>query len=194
MTFLLPKISPTLAARLSASAFAFSAMLTTCACAQAVPKGEDLLRAMMNAERTISYSATETTTRVGAPAMVARVQKSGVKRRLEYSAPAIMKGDLLLSDGANLWLYHRAEKSAVKTKTNARRDAGDWKEVRDRVSATTSGQSTQAGRKAWLVTASSRDKKRVLRKIWIDQQTKARAANSHCVVPHSIFDKAFQRW
>ena len=145
--------------------------------AQAAPLGEDLLHAAMNAERTISYTATETTTRLGAPTRIARVQQSGGKRRAEYSAPAIMRGDLLLDDGANLWLYHRAENSAVKTKTASRENDGPSSANRrdmKNLAVTVQARSTLAGRKAWPVTISSRRQKRVLRKIWIDEKTKAR--------------------
>jgi len=146
-----------------------------CASVQAATRGEDLLRAAMNAERTISYTATETTTRLGAPTRIARIQKSGGKRRAEYSAPAIMKGDLLIDDGANLWLYHRAENSAVKTKTASRAGQSDANR-RDmkNLAVVVQARSTLAGRKVWPVTISSRNKKRVLRKIWIDEKTKAR--------------------
>ena len=145
--------------------------------AQAAPLGEDLLRAAMNAERTISYTATETTTRLGAPTKIARVQQSGGKRRVEYSAPAIMKGDLLLDDGANLWLYHRAENSAVKTKTASRdadgRNSANRRDMKN-LAVVVQARSTLAGRNAWPVLISARNKKRVLRKIWIDEKTKAR--------------------
>lgn len=144
---------------------------------QAAPSGEDLLRAAMNAERTVSYVATETTTRLGAPTRIARVQQSEGKRRVEYSAPTIMKGDLLVDDGANLWLYHRAENSAVKTKT-ASRDADDRNNSNRRAmknfAVVVQARSTLAGRKAWPLMIYSRNKKRVLRKIWIDAVTKAR--------------------
>lgn len=141
--------------------------------AQAAPRGEELLRDAMKAQRTVSYVATETTTRIGAPTMIARVQKSGDKRRLEYSAPAIMRGDLLLDDGANLWRYHRAEKSAIKTKTATRQKEPSQNALR-LLAVSAPARSTLVGRKAWLVTVSTRNKKRVLHKIWIDEKTKAR--------------------
>ena len=132
------------------------------------------MRAMMKAERTISYSATQTTTRAGAPTVVARIQKRGLKKRLEYSAPAIMKGDLLIDDGANSWRYHRAEKSAIKTKTAARRNGANWEAMSRRITVKTQEGSTLSGRKVWIVKATARDKKRGVRKVWIDATTKAR--------------------
>ena len=148
--------------------------LLLCAGAHAAPRGEDLLRAMLRAEQEVSYSATETTTRAGGATVVARIQKSDGKKRLEYSAPAIMRGDLLIDDGHTLWRYHRAEKSAIKTKTSAQKNAPDWNDLKAHVTATVQGRSTLGGRAAWILVVSSRQKKRVSRKIWIDDKTKIR--------------------
>lgn len=129
---------------------------------------------MMQAERSVSYSATETTTRAGSATLVARVQKSGGKKYLEYSAPAIMRGDVLVDNGQTLLRYHRAEKSAVKTQTASRRPLPSEHALRTRLTVTTQGPSTFAGRKAWIVTLVSREKKRVVRKVWLDDKTKIR--------------------
>jgi outer membrane lipoprotein-sorting protein len=141
--------------------------------ARAAPSGEELLRAMMHSDKTVSYSATETTTRAVGATTVARLQKSGGKKRLEYSQPAVMRGDVLLDDGQNLWRYHRAESSAIKTKT-ASAKAPNWSAVRGRFNAAAQGKTKLNGRTAWVVVVSP--KKGVARKtkFWIDDQTKIR--------------------
>jgi negative regulator of sigma E activity len=142
--------------------------------AQAAPKGEALLRAMMQAERTISYSATETIARAGASSVVARLRRQGIKRRLEYSAPPIMKGDVLVDNGQIVWRFHKAENSAVKTKTAGSTSTTDIDSIRRRFEAKTKGQATLIGRKAWVVAIMPRGKSQVLRKMWIDDKTKIR--------------------
>lgn len=141
--------------------------------AHAAPSGEDLLRAMMQTDKTASYSATETTTRAVGATTVARLQKSGGKKRLEYSQPAVMRGDVLLDDGKNLWRYHRAESSAVKTKTS-RAAAPDWDAMRGRFSASVQGKAKLNGRAAWVVVVSPKKGVAHKTKIWIDDQTKIR--------------------
>lgn len=74
-----------------------------------------LLSQMKSAEATVSYSAT-----LSGMGGTARVYRSGRKRRLEWLAPSIKRGDVLVDDGAHVWLYHRAEKSATKTDSRGR--------------------------------------------------------------------------
>lgn len=144
--------------------------------AQSDTRGTELLRAMLNAERTLSYTATETTTRQGGATTVAHLQKSQGKKRLEYSAPAIMRGDLLIDNGQVLWRYHRAEKSAVKTRTSTRRaNRSSRSAAQPRLSITAEKQkSTLSGRSAWIVVITRSSDQKLLRKIWIDEQTKLR--------------------
>jgi outer membrane lipoprotein-sorting protein len=141
--------------------------------AQAAPSGEDLLRAMMHSDKTVSYSATETTTRAVGATTVARLQRSNGKKRLEYSRPAVMRGDVLLDDGQNLWRYHRAEKSAIKTKT-ASAKAPDWNALRGRFNARVQGKTKLNGRAAWVVVVTPKKNASHKTKFWIDDQTKIR--------------------
>jgi outer membrane lipoprotein-sorting protein len=152
----------------------FSGLLLFLLRAEAAPRGEELLRAMMNAERTVSYTATETMTTLGAPTIVAKIQRKGIKRRVEYSAPPIMRGDIQLDDGATVWRFHKAENSVVKTRTEGDKSTRNVAELRRRFDAKTQGQTKIGGRKAWIVAVSSKGKSQVLRKFWVDDKTKIR--------------------
>jgi outer membrane lipoprotein-sorting protein len=152
----------------------FSGLLLFLLRAEAAPRGEDLLRAMMNAERTVSYSATETMTSLDGPTIVAKVQRKGIKRRVEYSAPPIMRGDLQVDDGKIVWRFHKSENSAIKTQTTGRRSTRDVEAMRRRFDAKTQGQTIVANRKAWVVAVTPKGKSQVLRKFWVDDQTKIR--------------------
>jgi outer membrane lipoprotein-sorting protein len=156
-------------------AFVLFFALSCCAAStHAAPRGEDLLHAMMSARRTASYTATETTIRTGAATVVAKVQRHGPKKRIEYSAPPIMKGDVLVDNGTTVWRYHKAENSVVKTKTVSREDTPDFRELRRRFDAKTQGQTRIGGRKAWIVAITPRGKSQVLRKFWVDDKSKIR--------------------
>lgn len=91
--------------------------------------GDDLLKAMRAAEAKIQYSATQVVQR-GGSREVARIYRSGPKRRLEWLEPSVKRGDLLVDDGEKVWLYHRADKTAIRTNSSSR-NAGsfgsDWK-------------------------------------------------------------------
>lgn len=157
------------------SRFAFlSTLFTFCLTASAAPRGEDLLRASLQAEHKTSYSATETTTRSEGPTVIAHVQRKGDKRRLEYSAPVIMRGDVWVDDGTTVWRYHASERSAVRTKAAPREGATDWQRMRGRFDIQNKGATNIQGRKAWLIQFVSRQSKRVTRKLWIDDSKKIR--------------------
>ncbi len=141
--------------------------------AQAAPSGEELLRAMVSSDNSVSYSATETTTRTVGATTVARLQRSNGKKRLDYSQPAVMRGDVLLDDGHNLWRYHRAEKSAIKTKT-ASVKSPDWSDMRGRFNAVVQGKTKLNGRAAWIVFVSPKKGASHQIKFWIDDRTKIR--------------------
>ncbi len=168
--------SPATATRCAIAVVAF---LLPSAIAQAAPSGEELMRAMMQAERTVSYSATETVTRAGGATVVSRLQKGDGKKFVEYSAPAIMRGDVLVDDGKTLLRYHRAEKSAVKTQTANRKSSPDWNKMKARFSTSVQGPYTLNGRRTWMVTLTGREKKRLLRKVWLDDRTKIRLKAEH---------------
>gem|GEM_PF-2216232 len=170
-TSITPHKFPATAARY---AIAVATFLLPTAIAHAAPTGEELMRAMFQAERTVSYSATETVTRSGGATVVSRQQKSQGRKFIQYSAPAIMRGDVLVDDGQSLLRYHRAEKSAVKTQTANRQLPPDWNKMKARMAASVQGPYTLNGRRTWLVTVTSREKKRVVRKVWLDERMKIR--------------------
>jgi outer membrane lipoprotein-sorting protein len=139
------------------------------------PSADALLQAMGKAERTIQYSGVAEMARQGAPTMVVRIWRSGSKRRLEYSAPQVMVGDLLIDDGSSVWRYHRADNSAVQTRSAAR--SGDGAIDIDKEDRTFNlkliGTATTAGRTAWVVSLTPRAGNGTGRKFWIDRATKA---------------------
>lgn len=130
---------------------------------------------MGKAERTVQYSGVVVMARQDAPTMVMRIWRSGLKRRMEYSAPQIMIGDLLTDDGSNVWRYHRADNTAVQTKSAARSDTvGISLEKIDRAfNVRVTGAATTAGRVAWVVLITPRNGGGGGHKFWIDRATKA---------------------
>ncbi len=90
---------------------------------------EEILRAVLVSEAKIQFSATQIVQR-GATREVAKLYRSGFKRRLEWSAPGVKAGDILVDDGQNVTLYHRADKTAIQTLSFRRASVpvnGDWK-------------------------------------------------------------------
>jgi negative regulator of sigma E activity len=85
-----------------------------------------------------------------------------------------MKGDVLVDDGTNVWRYHRAENSAVKTKTAQQARAADRNTWHLRFEAKTLSSTKIGTRKAWIVAVSLKGNSRVLRKFWIDDASKIR--------------------
>ncbi len=140
------------------------------------PSGSDLLRQMLKAERTASYAATEVVTQRGAPTLKTRVWRQGPKRRVEFLEPPVRRGDLLVDDGTKVWLYHNRERAAVQTRSLRR--AAEMAALNDRIGSIptrVSGPVDVAGRRAWVVEMrAAKDKKRVLRRHWIDTATKVR--------------------
>lgn len=163
-------LSKTIAlAMLSAAALANRATAQT-------PSGSDLMRAMLRAESTASYFATEVIARRGAPTLKARVWRQGAKRRVEFLEPPVRRGDLLVDDGINAWLYHSRERAAVQTRS-LRRGAG-LAALNSRIGnipTRVSGPVSIAGRRAWIVEMrDTKDRQRILRRHWIDTASKVR--------------------
>ena len=77
-----------------------------------------ILGQMRAAESKIQYSGTLFIVR-GGQRETATVWRDGAKRRWEWSAPALKKGDVLVDNGANLYLYHRSENSVTQTQSTS---------------------------------------------------------------------------
>lgn len=139
------------------------------------PSATDILRAMMRAERTASLTATETVTQRGAPVARMRIWRAGFKRRVEFLEPPVRASDLLVDDGANVWLFHNSDDAAVQTKSTARALAAAGAEkMPSAAAARVVGTATVGGRRAWIVEMRGRGGQRVLRRLWIDQVTGVR--------------------
>lgn len=156
-----------------------SAAIGTASAQSSAPKGADLLHAMIKAERTLSLSATETVTQRGALSAKMRVWRAGFKRRVEFLEPPVRRGDLLVDDGANVWLFHNSDGAAVQTKSTSRAMFTAGPDKLPRAQATVTGTATVAGRRAWIVDVRGRGGKRTLRRLWIDQATGARLRMEH---------------
>ncbi len=141
---------------LSASLALGLCLLTSGAHAQ---DAQTLISQMKSAEATVSYSATQSS-----GGGTAHVFRSGLKRRLEWVSPTVKSGDVLVDDGTNVYLYHRAEKSATKTNSRGR--------VPSFVATGTAKTTTFAGRRAFSIPVSGN------RTLTIDAQTKALLAVS----------------
>jgi len=113
----------------------------------------NLLSEMTKSENAISYSATQT-----GSGGTARIYRSGRKRRLEWLAPNVKRGDVLVDDGTHVLLYHRAERSATKTDSRGL--------LTNFSPAGIASPTTFAGRRAYSVPVSGR------RTLVIDAQTK----------------------
>ncbi|PQV64864.1 hypothetical protein B1R32_103131 [Abditibacterium utsteinense] len=111
--------------------FIFPALIFCGAFASAAKaqSADEILRAVRQNEAKIQYSATQIV-QSGAVREVATLYRSGLKRRLEWSAPSVKAGDILIDDGQIVTLYHRADKTAIQTRSFRRVPgfaAGNWK-------------------------------------------------------------------
>lgn len=131
----------------------------------AAPGGAELLKAMTKAEKSVACSGIMTISAQGAAPMTVRFWRDGAKRRLEWTAPPVMAGDVLLDSGRSIWRYHRTENSAVET-----RGAGEISWKRFTPGAITSAK--VAGRPAWQL-GLNRDGKHALN-LWLDKKTSTR--------------------
>ncbi len=88
----------------------------------------EILSAVRSSENKIQLRATQIVER-GGTREVAQIYRSGLKRRLEWSAPSVKAGDILIDDGETVTLFHRADKTAFQTQSAQRAPvaAGDWK-------------------------------------------------------------------
>lgn len=139
-----------------------------------------LLAQMADAERGANYSATETIERADSAPISLRVSRAGRKRFLQYLAPSIRRGDVLVDDGQKTWLYHRAENAVIQTNSAAPR-VGPNRATNARVV----GETRLGGRAAWLLEVrrdgkvsnlKSSTRNVAARRIWIDKQTHLRLA------------------
>ena len=100
------------------SAFLLGA-ITLCPAPARAQDAATLIAQMQAAEKTAQYSGTLFIVRNG-QRETARVSRSGNKRRWEWQSPALKKGDLLVDNGANLYLYHASENSVTQTASTPR--------------------------------------------------------------------------
>lgn len=133
----------------------------------ASPQAARILKQMMNAERNANYTAVQTMARRNSAPVRVRIWRLGRKRRLEYLAPDLNRGDILVDDGQNTWLYHRAENTAVQTRSQAPRDGSNASRRVARVRL--SGQESVGGRAAWKIDLVRPNGKGIARRVWIDK-------------------------
>jgi hypothetical protein len=99
-----------------------------------------------------------------------RVWRQGRKQRIEYLAPAVRKGDIVVDDGQKVWIYLRADNMAMQTVSRGR--GTDFllrrlKELNTRIA----GVGTVGERMAWIVEI-ARDGSPNWR-LWVDQKNQA---------------------
>jgi len=138
---------------------------------QAAPNAANLLRAMENAKENQRYSATAQVTRRQGSPMTMRIWQSGTKQRIEWLAPQVKRGDVLVDSGDSVWIYHRADNSAVQTRGSAE---VDWNRLSRMMNASVAGSDTVAGRAAWIVALTPRGATKPSLKVWIDQHNMMR--------------------
>lgn len=87
--------------------------------AGAVPTGKNLLEDVTVAERRASFTATQVIKLGDGPREVAKIWRNANKKRVEWLEPEVRRGDVLVDDGTNAWLFHKAENTATQTKSAA---------------------------------------------------------------------------
>ncbi len=90
---------------------------------------EEILQAVRRAEMKAEYSATQFV-QSGDTREVAKIYRDGLKRRLEWLQPSVKNGDVLVDDGQNVSIYHRAENTLTQTQSPRRAPAfssSGWK-------------------------------------------------------------------
>ena len=145
---------------------AASLLLAAPGALHAAPEVGDVLRTFATAEKTLSYSAVETLERPGQPAVKLRVQRDGRKRRFDYVAPDVRRGDAVIDNGRVVWIYLKSETAAVQTLS---RPDSDWP-ARAANSARLAGTGTVENRIAWIVETARGGTQR---RLWIDQKNGA---------------------
>lgn len=89
-------------------------------CPAALAQNADaILQSVRAGESKAQFRATQIVQRGGARE-VATLYRSGLKRRLEWSAPNVRAGDILIDDGQTVTLFHRADKVAIQTQSTRR--------------------------------------------------------------------------
>lgn len=139
--------------------------------AHAAPSAQDLLRTLEKSAKTLHYSGTTIVTKPGTPTRTIQVWRAGEKRRLEWTAPPISRGDILVDDGQSVWHYFHSEKSAIQTRGDTEID---WSRLTRVMTPKMDGAAKVAGRQAWILSFAPRDASHQPLKVWIDQQTGAR--------------------
>jgi len=118
---------------------------------------------MAQAEKTVSYRATETLTRPGRPTVRVRVQRAAHNRRYDYLAPDLRRGDAVIDDGKSVWVYLSGDKAAVQTVSRPSREYT----IRPGLQASVSGASRVDNRAAWVLQLARGVNQR---RLWIDQK------------------------
>ena len=116
-----PKAEIPAAKPLQISAFLLGAFTLAAIAATPSAHAQDaatIIRQMRAAEAHAQYSGTLFIVR-GGQRETATVWRDGPKRRWQWSAPALKKGDVLVDNGANLILYHRSENSVTQTQSTS---------------------------------------------------------------------------
>lgn len=144
-------------------AFALSGMASF---AHAAPPAASLLRAMNQADKNLSFTATETVVRPGAPTVRVKVQHADRKHRFDYLAPDVRRGDAVIDNGQTVWTYLAAEKTAFQTLSRPDRDFV----MRPDLAASVTGAGNVDSRPAWIVQLTRNGNER---RLWIDQKNGA---------------------
>lgn len=115
-----PKAEIPAAKPLAISAFLLGAFALAAVTATPPARAQDaatLIDQMRVAEASVQYSGTLFIVRNGQRETV-NVWRQGKKRRWEWSAPALKKGDTLVDNGSSLYLYHASENNVTQTQSS----------------------------------------------------------------------------
>lgn len=151
---------------LKTAALTMAAFALACRPSIGAPAAGDVLRNSARAEKTLAFTAVETIERPGAPAVKLRVQRDGRQRRLDYLAPDVRRGDAVIDNGREVWIYLKSENAAVQTLSRPESDGGP----RPGGTARIAGTGTVEDRVAWIVETTRGN---MQRRLWIDQKNGA---------------------
>jgi len=151
----------------------------------ATPSGMTILLQMEHASETVSYSARQTTWRKRTPVVITNIWDGGIKKRVEYLAPPVNKGDIQVDDGTHVRRYHRSEHGVVQTPSTRRKPLRNT-DFSQHYTVRLLGTATVSGRKTWIIGIVPHGSSKYVRKFWVDQYT-------HIRLRAELFDVSGQR-
>ena len=126
---------------------------------------QQLLMQARDAAQSVSFRATQTVQRPHRATETVKVWNGGGKRRYEFQAPAVRRGDVILDNGHDLWIYHRSDNGAVQTRSAKNKIS---EKTLQNLNVKRAGSATISGRPTIILDVAGRTH----RKLWLDAKTR----------------------